>query len=616
MVGLCGVIGDTDLALNPLREELCLSDQVTRQTYEADDFAVHVAAHPQFSAEQPARTGNGALVWLHGNVYGYEGDGRYRARDDLSNSDPAYCAKLYNDHGLDFVSGLNGEFVGVIANRDSDKVHLFTDRIGSQPLYHASVDDTVLFASRLQAIGLHPAYAPTFDREALAEFFSVQKVFGSGTPLAGVKTVPPATVMSVGTDGTVQDESTYWQPRYRPVDRSPAELASTIAETVQKVVAERTREDLDYGVLLSGGSDSRLVLGAMREQGSEPKAFHLCNWMSQEARVATAVAEAADVEFQLLERDAEYHRDLLERVPQHSNFVGAFDESIAAGFPDELASVDVVLTGYLGDTMFGTYPLFLTRTIRSGFRRQEDQPQNVSTYIERYLDRYSSPATVPDFLDAPAVSTVMNDHITHGGKQVHHHGITYPSLRELQLCEYYPLTNQFAQANSDSIRQHTGHWSPFFDNRLIDLHLSIPVNDRIRQQPIDHAVHRLAPELAEIIHAQTGQPLARLGQSTATRTLKTARATVRQRFFRDQPPAPYLTHGAWMQEGELIRHHPFIGECIERNADLISALPFLDGDRIDACYQAHLDGADNWRALYTLATLLETPVADRIAADT
>lgn len=393
--------------------------------------------------------------------------------------------------------------------------------------------------------------------------------------------------------------------------------------TFRRVFNERIRDNLEYGVMLSGGSDSRLVLGAMTEQGHYPTSFHMTNWMSNEARTAERVALTAGVDFQLLRRGADYHQRLLETVPQFSNFVGPFDESFASGFDTELSSVDVVLTGYLGDTMFGMYPLYLLETMTGVYpllkslrlsHLLENRIESIPEYIEQYLSRYRPPAAVPEFLDAPGITDVLTEHIRSQHDSIQHHGVEYPSLRELQLCEYYPLTNQFASANTDSIRQITGHWSPFFDNRLIDLHLSVPVRDRFCYDPIDHALSRLAPSLAAIPHSER-----RIAPEDSIKVgpkymLSKARAAVKRRRTKHTPATPYLTHSPWIDESELIRNHDFLGAAIERNHDLIRALPFLNVEDIETCYQEHLDGADHWRSLYTLVTLLETPVAERIGS--
>jgi asparagine synthase (glutamine-hydrolysing) len=614
MVGFCGIVGDSTAGIDPLSAALPRSAGERSVEFCEDGLAVHIASHPQFHEDQPATTENGSLVWVYGDPYGFDGSDEYDPRTDYSMSNAEYCAHLFDQHGIEFVADLNGEFSGLVFNRQNGEARLFTDRIGSYPLFYSRTDTALLFSSRIQSIGLHPDFSPSFDRGYLTEFFSVQKAFGTATPLVDVQKMSPASVLSVGLDGSGVNHRTYWRPRYRPRDRSPAKLAEVIADTFFEVFEERIRDDLEYGVLLSGGSDSRLILGILGELGRSPTAFHMANWKSREARTAAQVAQTAGVDFRLLKRGPDYHERLLEVVPQFSNFVGAFDESIATGFADELASVDVVLTGYLGDTTFGDYPMHVPRATRLIHPGYEQRVGSVSEFVERYLGRYPTPVKRPDFLDAPEISTVLNENIHSENGTVSYHGVVYPSLRELQLCEYYPLTNQFASANTDSVRQITGHWSPFFDNRLIDLSLSIPVKDRIRYDPINHALSQLFPRMAAIPHSATGIPLDESIRTGRRYHLQKEAMKLTHRFTDDQPPAPYLGHGPWMNESELIRSHGFVEEAIARNEDLIATLPFLDSAGVRECYRDHLDGADHWRSLYTLITLLETPVAERVGA--
>lgn len=616
MPGICGVVGG-EFDPGSMADGLVVAGAERRTDYEDDGVSVAVAAHPRFHEEQPAATEDGSLVWVHGEPYGFEGSDGYEPRTDRSSSDAAYCARLYDEHGMGFVDGLNGEFCGLVLEREGEAAHLFTDRIGSSPLFYARPDGggPLLFSSRLQALASHPALTPGFDPDYLAEFFSVQKAFGTTTPLAGVRKVPPAAVLSVDLDGAETGRRVYWRPRYRPVERSPTELAEELVGALRTVFAERVRDDLEYGVLLSGGSDSRLILGAMTDLGREPTAFHMANWMSREARAAERVAHAAGVDFRLLRRDEDYHERLLDSVPQHSDYVGVFDEFIASGFADELASVDVVLTGYLGDTMFGDFPFRLRRPLSPLLPPTERHVGTIKEYLDWYLNRYPPSNRVPDFAALPVVSDVMRRNVSREGTEIDHHGVVYPSLRELQLCEYYPLTNQFAWANTDSVRRITGHWSPFFDRRVVDLHLSVPARDRIRTSPIDRAVCELSPSLARIPHGTTGVPLDRSVGRETKYVLGVAKARLRRALCADRPPAPYVDHGPWMNEAELIRHADFVRAAIERNEDLIAALPFLDGEGIERCYREHLAGENRWRDLYALVTFLETPLARRVAAE-
>ncbi len=631
MNDFCGIIGAYNSGFASLKEAIPDSDRQTSE-YRGENVAVYQSVQPQRHENQPATAADGSLIWIFGTVYGFDGEVGYESRTDFSVPNAEYCADLFDRCGIDFVHGLNGEFSGLVLDQQSREAHLFTDRIGSKPLFYTQTETALFFSSRIQAIGLHPGINSAFDRRYLAEFFALQKALGTATPLVDLHKVPPASILSTRLDGSLRDQQTYWQPRYRPRDRPPEVIGQDIVQSFKEVIEDRVWEELDYGVLLSGGSDSRLLLGVMKDLGMNPTAFHISSWMSKEARTAERVAMEVGAPFRLLRREADYHEHLLKKVPPVSNFIGAFDEYMASGFTEQLGSVDVVLTGYLGDTMFGEYPLHIkmqkTRLKHPLFyprHKRESTPKSVSEFISQYLDRY--PDAPLDFLDAPNVVEVMRQNISVESESIHHHGVGYPSFRSLQLCDYYPLTNQFAFANTDSVRQITGHWSPFFDRRLIDVSLSIPIRDRIDHNLINRALAQLSPDLAKIPHPGTDKkPINNAVHEISNQylnfpeyakskyeSMSTFSQDAGKENFLDEVPKPYLDHGPWIDENELIRNHNFVGEAIERNRDVIDSLPFLDGDAVRECYQNHLDGDNDWQSLYTLVTLLETPVARRIA---
>jgi hypothetical protein len=87
---------------------------------------------------------------------------------------------------------------------------------------------------------------------------------------------------------------------------------------------EWTRDDLTYGVLLSGGSDSRFVQAAIDQP---VVSLHNADWMSREARIAEWVTEVSGDEFRLLKRTDDHEARSLETTPHLSNFSGWFDQA-------------------------------------------------------------------------------------------------------------------------------------------------------------------------------------------------------------------------------------------------------------------------------------------------
>ncbi|WP_176451383.1 hypothetical protein [Halorubrum sp. Ea8] len=58
-------------------------------------------------------------------------------RKKPSESAATYCARLYEEYGLEFVDGLNSKFAGIVYDTEDDSVTLFVDRLSARPIYYA-----------------------------------------------------------------------------------------------------------------------------------------------------------------------------------------------------------------------------------------------------------------------------------------------------------------------------------------------------------------------------------------------------------------------------------------------------------------------------------------------
>ena len=96
-------------------------------------------------------------VWaaLNGEIYNYR-----QLRDDLLNRghrlatrcDTEVLVHLYEDFGPDLVHALEGMFAFVIWDSRSQEILLARDRFGEKPLFYATTDGELSFASELSAL--------------------------------------------------------------------------------------------------------------------------------------------------------------------------------------------------------------------------------------------------------------------------------------------------------------------------------------------------------------------------------------------------------------------------------------------------------------------------------
>lgn len=188
-----------------------------------------------------------------------------------STGDTEVLLKAYHAWGQDFVQRLNGMFAFAIWERDSGRVVLGRDRLGIKPLYYNEQPGLLRFASSLPALVAAGGVDTTVDAVALNHYLSFHAVVPAPhTILAGVRKLPPATLMTVDTDGR-RSEHSYWSLAYShdPGDaaRSFEEWTEILLDALRSAVDRRLVADVPVGALLSGGVDSSLIVGLMAQAG-------------------------------------------------------------------------------------------------------------------------------------------------------------------------------------------------------------------------------------------------------------------------------------------------------------------------------------------------------------
>lgn len=626
MVGICGVVdaprhdvGEVVDAprhdVDGMAQRLVHRGTETTTRWADDRLTVSVVDHDDAVESQPATATDGTRIWVWGELFGYETDGGYVARTGAlaEMDDAAYAARRYDEDGAAFVDGLYGEFAGLCYGESGD-VTLFTDRLGARPLYHARTDaGELVFATTLQALPAYPGLAPSFDREYLSEFLARKGAFGIETPLSGVRQTHPGALTHVDQRGAVRTER-YWVPEYRPSDASFATAVEEFVTRFRAAVRERVDPDAEYGVLLSGGVDSRLSLAVLAETGVSVTAYHMNEWRNDEARIAERAAETAGVEFRFLERDADYQRRALARNPALSDFVSEFYQAHATGFADVLTEeVDALVTGHYAGEAVGRFTDFPLRRLDTPLGTVElplERPvRTVADYVE-FLD-----CGLPEYLETPpSLADVLRANIRTEGERIVHHGVAYPSLRDAVLfSELYPLTNDSDYLNYVELVQMLPHWTPFLDERVVDFATRLPVQYRVRRNVVNRALKRVDPELAAIPYANTGVPV---GYPLPFHYVASNLRLVREKYFQRDRPRPHFSHGSWTDHGELVRTDDFLLETLEKHEGVLEDLAFVDRDGVFECYRRHLAGAHNRLPLCTLATVLEMPITDAVARNT
>src|SRR5207249_3678303 len=141
--------------------------------------------------QQPMANEDGS-VWIvyNGEIYNHavlrpalEARGhRYRTRSDTET-----ILHLYEEEGDRCVERLQGMFAFALWDRGRRRLLLARDRLGIKPLYYASTDGELIFASEIKALLAAGPIQPEFNESVLPEFLATRFVAGEETFFRGIR---------------------------------------------------------------------------------------------------------------------------------------------------------------------------------------------------------------------------------------------------------------------------------------------------------------------------------------------------------------------------------------------------------------------------------------------
>ncbi len=527
----------------------------------------------------------------------------------FENDDAEYCLHLYEEKGERAFADLNGSFLIVIYDVASGELLLISDRFGSHPLfYRLNSAKGLLFSTQIGLIALLSNDNMQLDMEAVIEFFALQRVLGAKTFYCGVRLLEPATILRYRRGHVTQ--ARYWEMRYSPEDRPKAYFADALAEAVKASVDRSMKRDLRYGVLLSGGLDSRMILAAADK---DLTAITFCDVENREVRTARRLARAKGCRHVVLTRPPDHYADLVDSAVAIGGGMYAFAHAHTIGFSKEIRNAcDVVLHGFAPELLFrGTT---LPRRKRGRLRRAiaadpllELSNDTLADAMIRKL-KYSMYKEAPQQLFAARYASEFDQTLRHSVSTM----LAETGTRATDVYDRFTWPDIYYGSRYPSylfqmsIRSFADERAPLMhDNDLLDLHLRMPVRVRCGSEVWMKAMAKLDPRIAAVPDANTGLPWSTpRGLAAAFRGL-TRLADKAHLSRSDALPDSTCTQGSWPNYSNLIRCNEklrtLIGDTIEDPACLSPEVFALE--RIREMFCEHLSGdCDHWSTLFLLLT--------------
>lgn len=314
------------------------------------------------TGDQPLLEPGGAALVANGEIYNY-----LELRQELSdvsfttNSDCEPPLHLYRRRGEHFAAALRGMYAIAIHDPANETLLLARDPFGIKPLYYVEGHDFFAFASEPRALinaGLAKADIVPERRD---ELLQLQFTCGRETIFRSINRVQPGETLIVR-DARVVD-------RHRIAALTDvSQPAPTIGEALARLdtalensVRLHQRSDVPYGLFLSGGVDSSVVLAMMARLNDRPVRTYTVGFsgtrVADERAHARAMAELVGAEHTEIEFGEEDFWALLPRIVAEMDDPAADYAILPSWKLARTASRDlkVVLSGEGGDELFAGY---------------------------------------------------------------------------------------------------------------------------------------------------------------------------------------------------------------------------------------------------------------------
>jgi asparagine synthase (glutamine-hydrolysing) len=213
---------------------------------------------------------DGSFLVIDGDIFNLDEIASDEVRDQRNPAKSLF--ELYRSRGEEVFAKLDGG--ASIALWDSRKGSFLgcRDHQGIVPSYYREHAGVLCWASNVPTLLSVFGYSG-IDLPALDFFLGSGCCPAPWTMAKGFSKLPPAHFLRAGYRERSRIER-YWRPSGQPkIGTDPQEAAGHLKDLLLKALRRRTPGGEDYGVMLSGGIDSRMLVAGLREIGRDFRAF-------------------------------------------------------------------------------------------------------------------------------------------------------------------------------------------------------------------------------------------------------------------------------------------------------------------------------------------------------
>lgn len=271
---MVGIVGFTKLKtpsttdrIKKMAESIKTNNSQIIRYFSHKFLEVASVTYPELASSEYSTNEDGSIgALIYGRIFGYQEELDALKRRGHKIQDESNIAEFiihsYEEYGKNAFATLNGSFCLVVFCTENPRLLLVTDRFGTRPLYYAFGNHELIFSSHSRAILAYP-FPKKLNEKTLVKFLYFGKIgiLGDETWFEGIKLMPSSSILTFTENGFNVEK--YWDLEYLANPRDKKEIVGDLLKAFKKAVNIRVKDLNGVSVLLSGGLDSRSVLGAI-----------------------------------------------------------------------------------------------------------------------------------------------------------------------------------------------------------------------------------------------------------------------------------------------------------------------------------------------------------------
>ncbi len=414
--------------------------------------------------------------------------------------------RLLDRDDRDGLARLNGTFQCAYLSADGRTLKLVNDRFGLMPLFifeHAPLfafaPDLTLLLTLIRAFIPDGKFDLALDRAALAEWFEIGLVMGNRTLLRDVTMMPPASVRTwVGQRSVI---GRYWRPRFceenHPFDTT--ERGEAFDTALRWSLKRRMPPAKRTSISLSGGLDSRLLIGASVREGLPVSVLTFGPEHSSDHAIASAVSEFLDIPhhrfFDQPDNSAAFFDLGIRRTSGMANVLDLWGLQHGPAIHE---TADILLNGIGGNELLGFLAFDLLR-----FKIPRS-----TAYLTHWLLRKLNPGWSAS--DRALIRRTLAPNETPVSERIDSFWSDCPAHSPMARVYHFYLEEKSRKSNALGVATDdlfVEPVAPFLDNDVVDIALQMPPRQRLLARFYREFFRTHYPELAAIPYSRTGLPV-------------------------------------------------------------------------------------------------------------